>query len=103
MNYITGSFSPAVSKSTVKMPVDQSGVPLVVDEDQIKTFRSFFETYNAMSDACFRACVWDFGTESMRAREARCVTRCAEHYLQTTKEIGKCFAEGQEGKLQVPQ
>ena len=36
MNYITGSFSPAVSKSTVKMPVDQSGVPLVVDEDQIK-------------------------------------------------------------------
>ena len=68
MNYITGSFSPAVSKSTVKMPVDQSGAPLVVDEDQIKvsgfvgqiamilmrtslslqTFRSFFETYNAM-------------------------------------------------------
>ena len=39
----------------------------------------------------------------MRAREARCVTRCAEHYLQTTKEIGKCFAEGQEGKLQIPQ
>ena len=36
MNYITGSFSPAVSKSTVKMPVDQSGAPLVVDEDQIK-------------------------------------------------------------------
>ena len=29
--------------------------------------------------------------------------RCAEHYLQTTKEIGKCFAEGQEGKLQIPQ
>ena len=69
MNYITGSFAPAVSKSTVKMPVDQSGTPLVVDEDQIKvcgfrrangdefhassrfslqTFRSFFETYNAM-------------------------------------------------------
>ena len=55
------------------------------------------------SDACFRACVWDFGTESMRARESRCVTRCAEHYLQTTKEIGRCFAEGQEGKLQIPQ
>ena len=69
MNYITGSFSPAVSKSTVKMPVDPSGAPLVVDEDKIKvivltlanigrilirtclslqTFRSFFETYNAM-------------------------------------------------------
>ena len=36
MNYITGSFSPAVSKSTVRMPVDQNGAPIVVDEDQIK-------------------------------------------------------------------
>ena len=41
MNYITGSFSPAVSKSTVKMPVDQSGAPLVVDEDQIKVSEWF--------------------------------------------------------------
>ena len=40
MNYITGSFSPAVSKATVKAPVDKTGAPLVMDEDQIKVRRN---------------------------------------------------------------
>ena len=36
------------------------------NEDQTKTFREFFKTYNAMSEICFNLCVWDFGTNDLR-------------------------------------
>jgi len=56
-------------------------------------FRDFFKTYNKMSETCFNQCVWDFGTESVRNREDRCVMRCVQHYMDSTKKIGECFAE----------
>ena len=34
-----------------------------------------------------------------RSRETRCVMRCAQKYMDSTKEIGKCFADGQETKI----
>lgn len=67
----------------------------VVEEDQTKTFREFFKTYNRMSEQCFNQCVWDFGTNSMRNREVRCVMNCVGHYLAANKEIGRIFAEDQ--------
>jgi len=71
----------------------------VSSEDQTKTFREFFKTYNTMSQHCFNLCVWDFGTNELRSRETRCVMRCAQKYMDSTKEIGKCFADGQETKI----
>ena len=38
----------------------------VTNEDQTKTFREFFKTYNTMSQHCFNLCVWDFGTNELR-------------------------------------
>ena len=38
----------------------------VANEDQTKTFREFFKTYNTMSQKCFNLCVWDFGTDELR-------------------------------------
>ena len=38
----------------------------VANEDQTKTFREFFKTYNTMSQICFNLCVWDFGTDQLR-------------------------------------
>ncbi len=38
----------------------------LADEDQTKTFREFFKTYNTMSEMCFNLCVWDFGTNILR-------------------------------------
>lgn len=38
----------------------------VANEDQTKTFREFFKTYNTMSQICFNLCVWDFGTDELR-------------------------------------
>ncbi len=54
-------------------------------EEETATFRSFFKTYNALSETCFNACVWDFGTSVVRNRESRCVEKCANHYMQMTK------------------
>jgi len=69
------------------------------NEDQTKTFREFFKTYNTMSQVCFNLCVWDFGTNELRSRESRCVMKCVQKYMDSTKEIGRCFADGQETKI----
>jgi len=58
-----------------------------------ESFRDFFKTYNRMSEVCFNQCVWDFGTAAIRNREDRCIMRCAQHFMDATKEIGKCFAD----------
>ncbi|TRY63373.1 hypothetical protein TCAL_00422 [Tigriopus californicus] len=84
--------SPSSSPNRSTTPTPPT---LPVNEDQVATFRSFFQTYNRISEYCFRTCVWDFGTPSLRAREERCLNRCTSHYLQMTKEIGHVFAEGQ--------
>ena len=38
----------------------------IANEDQTKTFREFFKTYNTMSQLCFNLCVWDFETNELR-------------------------------------
>lgn len=65
----------------------------------MQTFRSFFQTYNTLSELCFNACVWDFGTSGVRNKEDRCVMRCTKQYLDATKEIGKSFVQGHENVL----
>ena len=78
---------------TMNANMTTTGNVVTIGEEQTKTFREFFKTYNNMSEICFNQCVWDFGTESVRNREDRCVMRCVQHYMDATKEIGKCFTE----------
>lgn len=66
-----------------------------MENDQEKTFREFFKTYNKMSELCFEQCVWDLQSEVIRNREERCVNKCVNHYLAANKEIQKVFAEDQ--------
>ena len=65
----------------------------MASKEQAATFRSFFQTYNKMSEICFNSCIWDFGTDSIRNREHRCVMRCTSNYMQSTKALGDAFAE----------
>lgn len=64
-------------------------------EDQANTFREFFTTYNKMSELCFNQCIWDFGINTVRNKEQRCLDRCVNHYLSASKEIQRVFAEDQ--------
>lgn len=64
-------------------------------DQQRKTFREFFTTYNKMSEVCFNHCIHDFGVDSIRNRENRCVNKCVNHYLSASKEIQRVFAEDQ--------
>ena len=52
---------------------------------QAATFRSFYHTYNSLSENCFNECVWDFGLATMRGKERRCVDRCTGTHLAATK------------------
>ena len=45
------------------------------NEDQTKTFREFFKTYNTMSQICFNLCVWDFGTNELRYVEGSVIKK----------------------------
>ena len=66
-----------------------------IDDDQKKTFREFFKTYNTMGELCFNQCIFDFSISSMKNREERCIMRCVNRYLSASKEIQKVFAEDQ--------
>lgn len=55
--------------TTALEPIDVPNTNIengVANEDQTKTFREFFKTYNTMSQVCFNLCVWDFGTNELR-------------------------------------
>ena len=68
----------------------------------LQTFRSFFKTYNTMSELCFNQCIWDFGTAELRNRENRCILRCSQTYMEATQSMGKSFAESQEALISSP-
>ena len=70
-----------------------------MSEDDKKTFREFFKTYNKMSEVCFDKCVWDFGISSIRNREDRCLNNCVNHYLAANKEIQTVFAQDQANSI----
>ena len=56
------SFSAITSSELTNNNVESG----YANEDQTKTFREFFKTYNTMSQICFNLCVWDFGTNELR-------------------------------------
>ncbi len=91
-----------MSSSPFPSPGSAPGVFSSPSVDQAATFRSFFGTYNSLSEECFNACVWDFGVRPLRAKEVRCVDRCAGHRLTSTKEIGERFAEAKEKEMESP-
>jgi len=62
-------------------------------EQQFEQFKSFSKIYNTLSELCFTQCVWDFGTEEVRAREDRCAMRCTEQYMKSSKVMGDSFTE----------
>jgi import inner membrane translocase subunit TIM9 len=66
-----------------------------LDTSQVKTFRDFLSNYNRVSEMCFRACIWDFTSRSIKEKETRCTTACVEKYLKTNQRVSQRFQEMQ--------
>ncbi|ESZ91902.1 hypothetical protein SBOR_7696 [Sclerotinia borealis F-4128] len=51
---------------------------------------------------CFDACVDDFTTKSLIARETGCVTRCVQKFMAGSERIGQRFQEQQAQMMSQP-
>jgi len=66
-----------------------------LDSTQVKTFRDFLQNYNRVSEVCFRACIWDFTTRTIKDKEEKCTTACVEKYLKANHRVSQRFQEMQ--------
>ena len=51
-------------------------------ELQIKQFRDFLSQYNKLSEDCFKHCIWDFTSRTVKNNENSCVVNCVEKYTK---------------------
>lgn len=62
-------------------------------ELQIKQFRDFLTQYNKLSEDCFKHCIWDFTSRTIKNQENSCVTNCVEKYTKVTQRVSERFQE----------
>lgn len=55
----------------------------------------FAQMFSGLVDRCFDACIDDFTTKSLIARETGCVNRCVQKFMAGSERIGQRFAEQQ--------
>jgi len=53
------------------------------------------QMFSGLVDRCFDACIDDFTTKSLIARETGCVNRCVQKFMAGSERIGQRFAEQQ--------
>ena len=61
------------------------------------------QMFSGLVDRCFDACIDDFTTKSLIARESGCVSRCVSKFMAGSERIGQRFAEQQAQMMQQPQ
>lgn len=66
-----------------------------LDPSQLSTFREFLSMYNRVSDLCFRSCVWDFTSRTVKDQEDRCSNICVEKFMKSNQRISQRFQEAQ--------
>ncbi|KAF2356027.1 Tim10-like [Trinorchestia longiramus] len=62
-------------------------------EVQVKQFRDFLTQYNKLSEDCFKHCIWDFTSRTIKNQENACVTNCVEKYTKVTQRVMERFQE----------
>jgi import inner membrane translocase subunit TIM9 len=66
-----------------------------LDTTQVATFREFLTNFNRVSELCFRACVWDFTSRTVKDQEDRCSNHCVEKFLKSNQRVSQRFQEAQ--------
>lgn len=55
-------------------------------EMQVKQFRDFLVQYNQLSESCFKHCIWDFTSRSVKNAENTCTINCVEKYTKVREQ-----------------
>jgi import inner membrane translocase subunit TIM9 len=107
---LSRKFENLIKEETVTLGVDatlvlvlvviMSALPSQVDLDQldvqqVATFREFLQNFNRVSDICFRSCIWDFTSRTIKDQEERCTSHCVEKFLKANQRVSQRFQEAQ--------
>ncbi|KAF5291060.1 hypothetical protein FQA39_LY14493 [Lamprigera yunnana] len=66
-----------------------------LDTEQIKTFKDFLISYNKLTELCFKDCVRDFTSRTVKPQEDKCALNCLEKFLKANQRISQRFQEFQ--------
>ncbi|KAI9337635.1 Tim10/DDP family zinc finger-domain-containing protein [Pilaira anomala] len=69
---------------------EQEQIRAIIEQKQITDFMNLF---TGLTDRCFRECANDFTTKAVTGREAACVKKCADRFLQHSERVSVRFAE----------
>ncbi|APA09532.1 hypothetical protein SS1G_12349 [Sclerotinia sclerotiorum 1980 UF-70] len=80
-------------------PAEQREFQSRMERKQMKEFMGMFSN---LVTHCFDACVDDFTTKSLIARESGCVSRCVQKFMAGSERIGQRFQEQQAQMMSQP-
>ena len=60
---------------------------------EMKVFQEFLQSYNRLTQDCFKHCVNNFSSRKISNEEASCASKCVDKYLNTTQRISQRFQE----------
>ncbi|XP_043284338.1 mitochondrial import inner membrane translocase subunit Tim9-like [Venturia canescens] len=70
-------------------------IPTDVENEQVKSFKDFLQSYNKLSEICFVDCISDFTTRDIRDKENKCAVNCMEKYMKMTQRLSQRLQEYQ--------
>ena len=71
-----------------------SGAAEMSQQDvELKVFTEFLQSYNRLTQDCFKHCVNNFSSRKVSPEETSCASKCVDKYLNTTQRISQRFQE----------
>lgn len=75
-----------------------SGTPL--DDSNLNHLKDILQTYNRVTEMCFRCCASNFNYRNLTADEQSCVDNCSGKFIVGNQKIMSTFVEIQTVKQQ---
>lgn len=55
--------------------------------------KDYLRMFMGLVDRCFKDCINDFTTKSVKEKEETCVLKCVDKFLKHSERVGNRFAE----------
>ena len=60
---------------------------------EIKVMQEYLQSYNRLTQLCFKQCMNDFTSRKISKKESDCSSLCVDKYLNSTTRISQRFQE----------
>ena len=62
-----------------------------LDANSLRNFREFLETYNKISETCFKRCIVDLHHRTLTTEETQCADLCTERNVVVNHKVLQAF------------